>query len=71
MSSTKSLVNYHVRMECNNNDIEMNNDSEGFGLSYETTQEQAIHISMMADLSNNILNKCVTTECPTISPPHV
>ena len=71
MSSTKSLVNYHVRMECNNNDIEMNDDSEGFGLSYETTQEQALHISMVADPSNNTLNKCVTTKCPTMSPPYV
>ena len=74
MSSTKSLVNYYERMECNNNlnnDIKMNNDSEGPGLSYETVQEQAICVSIVADLSNNTLNKHVTNECPTISSPHV
>ena len=40
MSSTKSLVAYHERMECNNSlnkDIEMDNDSPG--LSYKTHQE--------------------------------
>ena len=52
MSSTKSSVNYHERMEHNklNNDIIMNDDSEGPGVSYETVQEQAIHVSMMADV---------------------
>ena len=42
MFLTKSLVNYHERMECNNNlnnDIKMNNNSEGPRLSYETIQE--------------------------------
>ena len=58
-------------MKCNNNDIEMNNDSEGFGLFCKTAQEQAIHVSMAADPSNNMLNKYVTTECPTMSLPHV
>ena len=74
MSSTKSSVNYHERMKHNNmlnNDINMNNDSEGPGLSYKTIQEQAIHVSMAADPSNNTLNKCVTIECPTMSSPHV
>ena len=40
MSTTKSLVVYYERMECNNSlkkDIEMDNDS--LGLSYETHQE--------------------------------
>jgi len=54
-----------------NDDIEMNDDSEGPGLSYETVQEQAIHVSMVADPSNNMLNKCVTIKCLTISSPHV
>ena len=74
MSSTKSLVNYHERMEHNNklnDDIIMNDDSEDPGVSYETVQEQAIHVSMMADPSNNMLNKCVTIECPTMRSPHV
>ena len=49
----------------------MNNDSEGPGLSYEIVQEQAICISIVADPSNNMLNKHVTNECPTISSFHV
>jgi len=72
--STKSLVNYHVRIECNNNlnnDIEMNDDSEDFELFYKTTQEQAIHVSMMANPSNNMLNKHITIECPNMSLLHV
>ena len=42
ISSTKSLVDYHKRMEHNNNlndDIKINNNSEGPRLSYETVQE--------------------------------
>ena len=71
MSSTKSSVAYHERMERNNSlneDIEMDEDSPG--LSYETHQEQAIHVSKVADPSNNTLNKCVPIECPTSSPSH-
>ena len=65
MSSTKSLVAYHERMEHNNS---LNDNSSR--LSYETYQEQAIHVSKMADSFNNILNKCVPIECPTLSPSH-
>ena len=71
MSSTKSLVAYHERMECNNSlnkDIKMDEDSSG--LFYKTHQEQAICVSKAADLSNNILNKHVLIERPTSSPPH-
>ena len=39
MSSTKSLVIYHKRMERNNKDVDIDNDSHA--LSYETTQEKA------------------------------
>ena len=74
MSSTKSLVDYHERMEYNNklnNNIKMNDKSEGPVLFYETIQEQAIDVSMVADLSNNTLNKCVTIEHPTMSSPYI
>ena len=71
MSSTKSLVNYHMRIECNNDDIKINNNSKGFELFCKTAQEQTIHISMVADPSNNILNKYVTIKCPTMSLPYV
>ena len=50
MSSTKSLVMYHERMEHNNSlnkDIKMDDDNPG--LSYETHQEQAICVSKAAD----------------------
>ena len=49
----------------------MNNDSEDPRLSYKTFQKQAIHVSKVADLSNNMLNKCVFTEHSTMSLPHV
>ena len=71
MPSTKSLVAYYERMECNNSlnkDIKMDNDSPR--LSYETYQEQAICVSKMADPSNNTLNKYILIKCPTLSPPH-
>jgi len=48
--STKSLVAYHKRMECNNSlnyDVKIDNDSPR--LSYKTYQEQAIYISKAAD----------------------
>ena len=71
MPSTKSLVAYYERMECNNSlnkDIKMDNDSPR--LSYETYQEQAICVSKVADPSNNTLNKYILIKCPTLSPPH-
>jgi len=71
MSSTKSSVAYHERIEHNNSlneDIKMDENSPG--LSYKTYQEQAIYISKTADPSNNMLNKCILIECPTSSPPH-
>jgi len=52
-------------MEHNNS---LNDDSPG--LSYETHQEQAIHVSKMADSFNNMLNKHVLIEYSTLSPPH-
>ena len=70
MSSTKFLVTYYERMECNNSlnkDVDIDNDSPW--LSYKTSQEQANHVSMMADPNNNMMNKYVTIECPTSSSP--
>jgi len=58
-------------MEYNNSlneDIEIDNDSPK--LSYKTHQEQAICVSKTADLSNNMLNKCVPIKCPTSIPSH-
>jgi len=60
MSSTKSLVVYHERMECNNKDVNMNIDSHA--LLYETTQEKVFQVSKVADTNNSIV---------TTTPQHV
>jgi len=59
MSSTKSLVIYHERMEHNNEDVNMNNDSHA--LSYKTTQEKAFQVSKVADTNNSIVT--MTLQC--------
>jgi len=84
ISSTKSLVAYYKRIECNNGlnkDVNMDNSSPQ--LSYKIFQEQTKHVSMVADPNNNIMNKCVIIEyfilsssCvliehSTLVPPHV
>ena len=71
LSSTKSSVAYHERMELNNAmnvDIDMEDDSPR--LSYETSQEKAIRVSMATDPNRNTLNKRVIIERPASSPPH-
>jgi len=58
-------------MELNNAmnvDIKMEDDSPQ--LSYETFQEKAIQVSIVADPNRNMLNKCVTIKHLTSSPPH-
>jgi len=54
MSSTKSSVVYHERME-KNNDMDINKNVSP-GLSYETPQEQTIHLSMAAQNQANMLS---------------
>ena len=74
MSLTKSSVDYHMRMECNNdlnNDIKMNDNSENSRLSYKIFQEQANHVSIVTDSSNNILNKCVINKYPIMNSSYV
>ena len=59
-------------MEYNNSlneDINMDDDSPQ--LSYETSQEQAIYVSMVADSNNNMMNKHVTIKHLTSSSSHV
>jgi len=68
MFLTKSLVAYYKRMECNNGlneDVDIDNDSPW--LFYEISQEQANCVSMVANPNNNVINKHVTIECPTLS----
>jgi len=58
-------------MELNNTinvDIKMEDDSPQ--LSYETSQEKTIRVSMAANPNRNMLNKCVTIKHPVLSPPH-
>ena len=74
MFSTKSSVDYYERMEYNNNlnkDVKIDNNSNNLRLSCKTFQEKAIYVSKAPDPLNNTLNKHVTIECPTLSPPHV
>ena len=52
-----------------NKDVNMDNNSPQ--LSYETSQEEAICVSIVADLNNNTMNKHVTIERSTSSSPHV
>ena len=59
MSSARSSVAYHEKMECNNDmaiDDDFNNSSPA--LSYEDKQERAIHVSKVADLQNNMRPQC-------------
>ena len=59
-------------MEYNNSlNEDINMDDNSFQLSYETSQEQAIYVSMVADSNNNMMNKCVTIEHPTWSSSHI
>jgi len=51
MSSTKSSVIYHKKMECNNTiDIDVSS-----ALLYETIQKKAFHVSKVANTSNNMV----------------
>ena len=62
MSSTKSPVAYHERMESNNaitKDVDMDEDSPG--LSYKTTQEKVIQVGKAANSNYNMVN--MTPQC--------
>ena len=55
MSSTKSLVVYHNRMEHNNNIVINDEMVDGSPtLPYETDQKKALHVSKVAELQNNM-----------------
>jgi len=59
MSSARSSVAYHKKMERNNDmviDDDFNNTSPA--LSYEDKQERAIHVSKVADLQINTRPQC-------------
>jgi len=52
LSSTKSSVTYHEKMEHNN---AMDVDDVSLALSYKTIQEKAICVSKVANTSNNMV----------------
>jgi len=55
MSSTKSLVVYHNRMEHNNNIVINDEMVDGSPtLPYETDQKKALHVSKVAELQDNM-----------------
>ena len=74
MSSTKSLVVYHEKMECNNAMIiDVNIDDNSPALSYETAQEKAIWVSKAADINNNTVittQQRVSNEHPNMMSTH-
>ena len=53
MSSTKSLIIYHERMEHNNKDV--NIDDNSHALLYKMTQEKAFRVSKVANTNNSIV----------------
>ena len=59
MSSTRSSVAYHEKME-RNNAMVIDEDSNGFSpaLSYEDEQEKAIRVSKAAEHQNNMRLQC-------------
>ena len=72
MSSTKSSVIYHERMECNNEDVDMDDDSHA--LSYKMTQEKAFWVSEAADTNNSTVTTTpqhVPSEHPNMTSTHV
>ena len=72
MSSTKSSVIYHERIEHNNEDVNMGNNSHA--LSYKITQEKAFRVSKMADTNNSMVTttlQYVLSEHPNITFTHV
>jgi len=74
VSSTKSSVAYHERMECNNTTIEdVYIDNVSPGLPNETTQEKAIQVSKVADTNNNAvttMQQCIPYEHPNMTLAH-
>ena len=58
ISSTKSSIVYHERMECNNTmniDVDMDNNSPA--LSYKIPQEKAIQVSEATDPQTNMMSQ--------------
>ena len=72
MSSTRSSVAYHEKMEQNNAMI-IDNDSNNSSpaLSYENKQERAIRVSKAADPQNNMRPQCDNLIVPNPNPQHV
>ena len=67
MSSTKSSVIYHERMKCNNEDVNMDDNSHA--LLYKITQEKAFQVSKVADTNNSMVTttpQYVLSEHPNI-----
>jgi len=72
MSSTKSSVIYHERMEHNNEDVDIDNNSHA--LLYEMTQEKAFQVSKVADTNNSTVTTTlqhISSEHPNITSTHV
>ena len=72
MSSTRSSVAYHEKME-RNNAIVIDDDSSDFSLalSYKNEQERAIQVSKVTDPQNNMRPQCDNLIAPNATPQRV
>jgi len=69
MSSTKSSIVYHERMERNNAmniDVYINNNS--LALSYKTSQKKAIRVSEVADPQTNMMSQHGNSNVSNLNP---
>jgi len=72
ISSTKSSVIYHEKIEYNNEDVDMDDDSHA--LLYKMTQEKAFQVSKVANTNNNMVTMTlqhVFSEHPNMTSTHV
>ena len=68
--STKSSIAYYEKIKLNNTmneNVDMDNNSST--LSYETSLEKTIRVSMVANPNNNMINKCIIIEHPISNSP--
>jgi len=72
MSSTKSSIVYHERIEHNNAmNIDVDMDNNSLALSYETSQEKAIQVSEAADTQTNMMSQYGNPNISDLNPQHV
>ena len=72
MSSLKSSIAYHEKMELNNTmDIDVNINNNSPTLFYKTSQEKALQVSKVAVQQANMRNKHGNLDPSKLIPQHV